>query len=215
LEGGTNVTITGSGFSGVTTVRFGSIPASSYTFVSDSTILATSPPSPTAGTVNVTVTTPYGTSLAVAGSQFTYSAAQLQIDVNGTISNWALEIGENIDATNLTLGVISSHGWSVSVYDALDLGKPAGTAGHMTEFDGSSYNLSGRMLSSPVQLKDVNATVYITLSGVQQHYLSGVATPVQGTIHPIVVKQDIEYEDLRLSPPSVYQIIVTFIGTTL
>lgn len=215
LEGGTNVTITGSGFTGVTAVRFGSIPAASYTFVSDSTILATSPPNATAGVVDVTVTTPYGTSVAGEFAKFTYSADMFQIDVNGTISNWALEIGENVDATNLTIWVQSTGPWEVSVYDALNEGKPAGTAGHMAEYDGSSYNSSGRMLTNSVHLKDAGAPSYLTLTGVQQHYLSDVATPVEGTIYPVMVKQEIEYEDLRLSPPSFYQVIVTFIGSTL
>ncbi|MDI9633621.1 MAG: IPT/TIG domain-containing protein [Methanolinea sp.] len=215
LEGGTNVTITGSGFTGVTAVRFGSTPAPSYTLVSDSTIFATSPPGSVPGTVNVTVTTPYGTSIPGPGSQFTYAVAHLEIDVNGTISNWTLSIGENIDATSLTLKVISTHGWSVSVYDALDLGKPASTAGHMAEFNGFSYNSSGRMLSRPVQLKDANATSFVTLTGVPQQYLSGGATPAGGTVYPVVVRQEVEYEDHRLTPPSVYQVIVTFVGTTL
>lgn len=215
IEGGTNVTIAGSGFLGVTAVRFGSTPAASYTYVSDSTILAISPPSATAGTVNVTVTTPYGMSVAGEGAKFTYSTDMIQIDVNGTISNWALSIGENVDSTNLTIRVQSNGPWQVSVYDALNNGKPAGTEGHMAEYVGSSYNSSGRMLINPVHLKDAGASSYLTLAGVQQHYLSGVATQTEGTIYPVMVKQAIEYEDLRLYPPSFYQVIVTFIGSTL
>ena len=215
LEGGTNVTITGSGFTGVTAVLFGSTPAASYTFVSDSTIFATSPPSATAGTVDVTVTTPYGTSNAVANDKFTYLAYQIQIDVNGTISNWTLSIGENIDATNLTLWVQSTGPWQVSIYEALNEGKPAGTAGHMAEYVGGTYPSSGKVLSSPVKVRDILAPFFLDLSGELQTFRSGLATPEEGINSPIVVGQDVDYHDQRLTPPSLYRIIVTFVGTTL
>ncbi|MGW3041755.1 IPT/TIG domain-containing protein, partial [Kitasatospora sp. NPDC001159] len=64
------VTLTGSGFSGVTAVRFGGVAASSFTVVSDKQITATVPAG--SGTVQVTVTTPGGTSNGVA---FTYAVA--------------------------------------------------------------------------------------------------------------------------------------------
>ncbi|KJY42180.1 hypothetical protein VR41_08935 [Streptomyces sp. NRRL B-1568] len=58
--GGTNVTVTGTGFTGATTVRFGDTPATSFTVNSDTQITATTPLG--SGTVQVTVTTPSGTS---------------------------------------------------------------------------------------------------------------------------------------------------------
>lgn len=70
--GGTKVTITGSGFTGATVVNFGTVPAISFTITSDTEIKATSPAS-TAGIVDLTVTTPEGTSAIVAADQFTYS----------------------------------------------------------------------------------------------------------------------------------------------
>ena len=71
--GGTTVTISGSGFTGVTGVMFGSTPAASYAFNSDSSITATSPADADAGPVHVTVTTlGGGSSAAVSADQFTY-----------------------------------------------------------------------------------------------------------------------------------------------
>jgi len=55
------ITIWGCGFTGSTAVLFGAIPSPSFTVQSDTIILAT-PPTPAAGTVNVTVVTPLGTS---------------------------------------------------------------------------------------------------------------------------------------------------------
>ena len=73
--GGGTVTITGGGFTGVTGVQFGSIPATAATikFVSDAELTVASPPG-SPGTVNVTVTTPGGTSATSAADQFTYAA---------------------------------------------------------------------------------------------------------------------------------------------
>ncbi|MET8629840.1 IPT/TIG domain-containing protein [Kitasatospora sp. NPDC004669] len=67
---GSVVTLTGSGFSGVTAVRFGAVVASSFKTVSDTQITATVPVG--SGTVQVTVTTPGGSSNGVA---FTYAVA--------------------------------------------------------------------------------------------------------------------------------------------
>lgn len=62
---GGQVTITGTGFLGATDVKFGTPSASAFTVLSDSTIVAVLPAG-SAGSVNVTVTTPVGTSPAVA-----------------------------------------------------------------------------------------------------------------------------------------------------
>ncbi|MCW3031937.1 MAG: hypothetical protein JWM60_282 [Solirubrobacterales bacterium] len=69
--GGTAVTITGSGFTGVTSVHFGANPAASYEVVSSTTITAISPPG-TAGAADVTVTNPTGTSATGKGDVFKY-----------------------------------------------------------------------------------------------------------------------------------------------
>ena len=69
--GGTAVTLTGCGFTGATSVHFGATAGTNVVVVSDTKITVTSP-AHAAGTVDVTVTTPLGTSPAQAGDQFTY-----------------------------------------------------------------------------------------------------------------------------------------------
>ena len=69
--GGATVTVTGTGFTGATSVRFGASNASAMTVVSDTQITATSPAG--SGTVDVTVVTPAGTSATSPADQFTYS----------------------------------------------------------------------------------------------------------------------------------------------
>lgn len=76
--GGTAVTINGNNFTGLTgasAVKFGGSNATSYTVNSATQIVATAPPG--AGTVDVTVTTPGGTSATSTADQFTYIAAPI------------------------------------------------------------------------------------------------------------------------------------------
>jgi hypothetical protein len=69
-SGGASVTITGTGFTGATAVKFGNTPATSFTVNSGTSIKATSPVG--TGTVDVTVTTPGGTSATSSADQYTY-----------------------------------------------------------------------------------------------------------------------------------------------
>lgn len=70
--GGTSVVITGTGFTGATSVQFGATDAPTYNVDSATQITVTSP-AHAAGVVDITVTTAAGTSEAVAGDQFTYA----------------------------------------------------------------------------------------------------------------------------------------------
>jgi hypothetical protein len=70
--GGTAVLITGSTLLGATDVKFGTVSATSFTVVSDWKISAVTPPR-VAGTVDVTVTGPGGTSLTSPTDQYTYA----------------------------------------------------------------------------------------------------------------------------------------------
>ncbi|MBI2765171.1 MAG: IPT/TIG domain-containing protein [Chloroflexi bacterium] len=72
--GGTLVTITGTGFLGVTSVSFGGVAANSFTILNDGQIQAYSPPH-SAGAVTVVVTAPGVSSAASPADSFTYTAA--------------------------------------------------------------------------------------------------------------------------------------------
>jgi hypothetical protein len=81
VTGGTTVTITGAGFTGATSVRFGTANAA-MTVSSDTQITATSPPAASPGTVDITVTTPTGTSPASSADQFAYLPAVTGVEPN-------------------------------------------------------------------------------------------------------------------------------------
>jgi plastocyanin len=71
--GGTAVTITGSNLAAATAVHFGAIPATSF-HASSATTLTAVAPEQAAGRVDVTVTTPGGTSATVKKDRFKYRA---------------------------------------------------------------------------------------------------------------------------------------------
>jgi alpha-tubulin suppressor-like RCC1 family protein len=78
-SGGTAVTITGANLTGATGVKFGSAAAASFTIESSTTIKAVSPPG--SGTVDITVTTPTGTSALSAFGRFGYSPCPIPTEV--------------------------------------------------------------------------------------------------------------------------------------
>ncbi len=84
VTGGKTVTITGKNLAGATAVRFGSVEARSFNVESEEAITAVSPPG--TGTVDVTVTTPGGTSATEATDRFTYEP----VVITKPIDDWLL-----------------------------------------------------------------------------------------------------------------------------
>jgi hypothetical protein len=73
VTGGTTVSVKGAGFTSGATVQFGSTPAPSVTVLSSTSLSVVTPPG-SPGVVDVTVTTPDGTSPVSSGDKFTYVA---------------------------------------------------------------------------------------------------------------------------------------------
>ena len=69
--GGSNVTIVGTGFTGASSASFGQTAARSVSVISDTLATVISPPG--SGTVDITITTPAGTSTTSSADQFTYT----------------------------------------------------------------------------------------------------------------------------------------------
>jgi len=95
VDGGTSVIITGSGFSGETTVVFGETAASSFLIDSETSITAVSPAG-SLKTVEIVVTTPGGPTATSDASRFTWLA-------NGptslTLSDSSVKAGGSIRGT--------------------------------------------------------------------------------------------------------------------
>jgi IPT/TIG domain len=99
-DGGTAVTIHGTGLTGATAVLFGGAQATGVTVLSDQLVNAASPPGD--GTVNVTVVTPAGNSASVAASLFAYTAT---VTTNGGTS---VDPGLNTELIGNLLSVLSA-----------------------------------------------------------------------------------------------------------
>jgi hypothetical protein len=84
--GGTAVAIYGTGFTGATAVFFGSVNAASFSIIGDTLIFATTPAEP-AGTVDVTVVTPGGTTATSSADRFTFLAPPSVHSRSGTVTN--------------------------------------------------------------------------------------------------------------------------------
>lgn len=130
-SGGTVVTITGTGFTGGASVKFGTAVATGVTVNSDTSITATSPAG--TGTVDVTVITPGGTSALNASDQFTYLAAPTVTNVNpnqGPASGGTTVTitGTGFTgATSVKFGAISATGVIVNSPTSITATSPAGT----------------------------------------------------------------------------------------
>ena len=96
-SGGTSVAITGTSLTGASSVKFGSIAATSFTANSGTSITATSPPGQV-GTADVTVTTPGGTSATSPGDTFTYTSP-----APPTVTNVSPGSGPNTGGTSVTI----------------------------------------------------------------------------------------------------------------
>ncbi|HEY2893925.1 MAG TPA: IPT/TIG domain-containing protein [Pirellulales bacterium] len=117
VAGGTVVTIQGKDFSGTAgqlQVFFGATPATQVSVISDSTIRVTAP-AHVAGTVHVTVRTPYGTSATNTADQFTFGAVaassvvgrQLFYNQSGTASPLRYD-GNNLAINSADDGAIAT-----------------------------------------------------------------------------------------------------------
>jgi energy-converting hydrogenase Eha subunit A len=106
--GGTSVVITGTGFSGATTVDFGTGNPATFTVSDPATIMATAPASSTLGAVDVTVTTPSGTSAATAADQFTYQAGPVPVTMVATYRGDLARSGYYPAQTGLTAGNVAT-----------------------------------------------------------------------------------------------------------
>ena len=162
--GGTMVTITGSGFTGATSVNFGTAPATNLTVVSDTTITADSPAG--TGTVNVTVTTPVGTSTASSADLFTYGLAVSSLSpTGGPVGGGTLVTitGSGFTgATAVDFGTAPATSFSVVSDTTITAASPAGTAGtvnvNVTTPAGTSANSSGSLFAYGVAVSRLSPT---------------------------------------------------------
>jgi phospholipase C len=133
--GGTTATLTGSGFAGVTSVRFGAAKAA-FSVESTTSLTAVSPPA-SAGKVDITVTTPNGTSALGTVDRFTYgpptiaavspssgpTAGGTSVTVNGT------GFAPGTSATSFRFGAVAAKSVQCSTITTCSVVTPPRKAG--------------------------------------------------------------------------------------
>ncbi len=129
--GGTSVTITGTGFTNGATVSFGSTPATGVTLASATSLTAVSPAG--GGVVDVTVTTPGGTSATNAGDKFSYTPSV----TGGSPASGPLAGGTTVTISGVgfaggatvKFGAAAGTGVTVNSASSITATSPAGSSG--------------------------------------------------------------------------------------
>jgi len=164
ISTGTTITITGTGFTGATGVTVGGTAAIDVVVVSSTEITATTPASSTAGPVDVIVSTPEGTSTAVAGDKYNFAAAATSIPVpifyaTPTSGTAPLEVTFTDEST----GNPASWSWTFGDGNTSTLQNPTNT--YATD---GTYTVSLTEVNS-LGTNETTMTVYIVV---------GAATPI-------------------------------------
>lgn len=100
-EGGTSVALVGTGFTGTTGVKFGTVAAASFTVVDDTHLTAVAP-AHAEGQVDIIVTNATGPSVAAAGDHFTFAPTYAQPQGNADGTDYFMDVA--ITPANLKSG---------------------------------------------------------------------------------------------------------------
>jgi IPT/TIG domain len=111
--GGNLVTVNGTNFVAGSTVKFGTTSSPLVTFVSSTRVQARAP-AHTVGTVNVTVTTPGGTSLAVTADRYSFRPAPTVASLSPNAGSTAGGNTVTITGTNFVSGATVKFGTTAS-----------------------------------------------------------------------------------------------------
>lgn len=131
--GGTQVTLTGTHLSAASTVKFGHQYASGVSVLSDTQLTAISPPG--SGTVDLTVTSPGGTSAVTGSARFSYAGAPAITGLStqrGPASGGSSVILSGSDftgATEVRFGAVQATGFTVDSATRITATAPAGSPG--------------------------------------------------------------------------------------
>ncbi len=157
--GGTTVTITGTNFTGASAVHFGATPATTYTVHSATSIDATAPPG--SGTVDITVTTPAGTSPTSPADHYTYTAQNTipsplagGWQLNGTSQLVTTATPPNLQLTPATNWQAGSAFWPLPVPGAGISAAFDAFIGSGSGADGLTFTLADASTTNPDALGD-------------------------------------------------------------
>jgi IPT/TIG domain len=150
--GGNTVTVTGTGLTGASAVSFGTVPATGFTVNSDTSITATVPAG-AVGIVDVTVTTPGGTSVVSAADQYIYHPT-------------------------CTTTITGNHSTPITVSSGLTCLVNATQAGQVTVAPGAALSVTGSTISGSVTATDPAGITYCGSTESGRLTITGATGPV-------------------------------------
>jgi hypothetical protein len=168
--GGTQVTVTGNALSQVTAVDFGGTPSSGFVVDSPTEVSATVPAG--SGTVDVTVTTPGGTSAQSTADQYTYAGAATASPVSRT--NPVGEVGPDsaeLVATVNPRGLATTIHFEYGVDDTTGATAAAATLGQRTPDQAVGPDFTDHTVTAEVASLTPHST----------YHVRAVATNAKGT----------------------------------
>jgi hypothetical protein len=133
---------------------------------------------------------------------------QLDVEINGSISNWNMAVGDNYN-TNVSMVINSTGDWQASVQDAMDSSKPSIMAGRMGNWTGTAWAAGN--LTFPLEVKPASGS-YLNLTSTSLLLDSG--TPENMYNDALTFWEHIQYGDVQLKS-GVYRIMVQFTGTMM
>ncbi len=193
--GGTTVTITGTNLTGATAVHFGGNLATITASTSATSITVTSPATTTAGIVDVTVTTPNGTSATSSADHFTYQ-------IGGTVTGGTIP-GGTLEVTSITPVKTSAiadgtydNGWSYLFNITVPTGEPNLSMDFANWFDTASDTIpvANNIQISSAQASDttpVTITAANAFSSPALHMVGNLSTTTPGLHVQVLVQTKI------------------------
>ncbi len=185
--GGTSVTITGTGFTGVTYVKFGNTAAKSYVVLSPTQITAISPAGTTATTVDVAVNTPAGTSAFGPATKFTYGVPTITA-INpaagsaaggNTVVITGTGFSEITGPTGVKFGTVNATSYTVNSTTQITAVAPAGASGSTVDITvTNSVGTSGTALATKYSYGSPTVTLLTPNAGPQT---GGNSVSITGT----------------------------------
>jgi uncharacterized delta-60 repeat protein len=167
--GGTTITLTGTDFTGATSVTFGGAAATNVTVVNSTTITATTPATSSAGAVSVIVTTPSGSN--AANSLFTYELPGIVVNASSA----------NLISSGTRLIITGTGFDGVTPGNNVVTFSPSGT-GTVTASSDSSLTVTG---ISGLTVGALNAVVTInSASSGTPVQVANVVAPIPGDLIP-------------------------------
>ena len=200
--GGTEVTITGTGFTGATAVEFGSTPATGFIVNSATSITADSPAG--SGAVDVTVVTAGGTSATSLADQFTYVAAPTVTALNPAAGPLGGDTSVTITGTGFTgatavdFGATPAASFTVNSATSITADSPSAT--NAGAVDVTVITTGGTSQTSPDDLFSYSAPSVTIIGGPLA--LGSTTTGTPGSPQSYTVSGANLTADLVITPPT-------------